>query len=230
MNSTFGHKTYDLGYLVDQIKIGTIALPELQRPFLWEKTKVRDLFDSLYKGLPVGYVLLWETYNNDSNTKSKAIGTNEKQAPAKFLVIDGQQRLTSLYTVMRGQKVMNKDFKEEKIVISFNPLLEKFEVFNPAIGKDIDWLDDISKLFNADSKHRFVQEFIDKLKVKKDLTIDEENKISNSFSCLEAIVGYNMTVLELVPALDIESVSEIFVRINSKGVVLKQSDFISLMR
>jgi uncharacterized protein with ParB-like and HNH nuclease domain len=94
MNSTFGHKTYDLSFLLDQIKIGNIALPDLQRPFVWETIKVRNLFDSLYKGLPIGYILLWET--STQNSKHRHIGTNDKLAEPRFLVIDGQQRLTSL--------------------------------------------------------------------------------------------------------------------------------------
>jgi len=102
MSSTLFKKVdYSLGKLMQDIAIGSLGLPDIQRPFVWPNAKVRDLFDSMYKGYPVGYFLFWETGAN--GVGSKGIGAENKQKAASFLIVDGQQRLTSPYAV--GQKV-----------------------------------------------------------------------------------------------------------------------------
>lgn len=221
--STFSSKTYNLGDLLNLIKTGSIALPELQRPYVWEQSKARDLFDSLFKGLPVGYILLWEI---DSSVKHRAIGTEEKNLSPRFLVIDGQQRLTSLYAVIYGMKVKDRAFRERNIAVSFHPLSGKFEIYNAAIARNSEWIPNIGDLFNADSRHHFTNDYITRVREKRELTREEETTISDNIGRLESILHYDISVLELMPNLDVEEVSEIFVRINSKGVELKQSDFI----
>ena len=84
-----------------------------------------DLFDSMYKGFPVGYLLLWAT---DPEAGVKQIGTDEKQALPSLLIVDGQQRLTSLYAVMTGRPVVRKDYSEGRIRIAFRPNDKTFEV------------------------------------------------------------------------------------------------------
>ena len=111
-----------VGTLIDDVKSGRTGLPDLQRPFVWKDNKVRDLLDSMINGFPIGYVILWnspDAYNN-----SKTIGINEKtyKRPSN-LVIDGQQRLTSLIGALEGVKVKDKDYQEHKIKISFHLIL-----------------------------------------------------------------------------------------------------------
>ena len=100
MNKTVYKKIdYDLSGLISDIRIGDIALPELQRPFVWKNAKVRNLFDSMYRGFPVGFFLFWEPSVVEG---ARTIGTDGKQKTPRLLVVDGQQRLTSLYAVMTG--------------------------------------------------------------------------------------------------------------------------------
>src|SRR5215213_5587939 len=106
--------------------MGDIGLPDIQRPFVWSNAKVRDLFDSMYRGFPVGYFLFWE---NGTAGGVKHIGTDGKRhtTPSR-LIVDGQQRLTSLYAVFRGQKVLDDAYKERQIEIAFRPRDGQFEV------------------------------------------------------------------------------------------------------
>ncbi len=116
---------FDLKTLVSFIETGYIGLPDIQRPFVWPNTKVRDLFDSIYRGYPVGYLLLWENAIAQDN---KPIGITPKQTVPTLLIVDGQQRLTSLYAVLTGTKVVREDYATEHIEIAFDPLHERFEV------------------------------------------------------------------------------------------------------
>lgn len=86
--------------LVSDVDSGIIALPDLQRPFVWKDKQIRDLFDSLYRGLPTGLIILWEI--GGRNDEFKPIGFDKPTSPNR-LVIDGQQRLTSLYAVFTGK-------------------------------------------------------------------------------------------------------------------------------
>lgn len=88
----FKDTTYSVFGLVEDIQSGEVALPDLQRPFVWKATKVRDLFDSMYKGFPVGYLLFWQT---GAEAGGPQIGVGTKQKAARLLIVDGQQRLTS---------------------------------------------------------------------------------------------------------------------------------------
>src|SRR5262249_56775420 len=88
-----------LSKLVQDIQMGEIGLPDIQRPFVWKNNRVRDLFDSMYRGFPVGYLLFWA---NGGDPGQRQIGTEEKQKIPRLLIVDGQQRLTSLYAVLQG--------------------------------------------------------------------------------------------------------------------------------
>ena len=122
--------------IISSIKEGEIAIPEIQRPFVWDGSKVRDLMDSLYKGFPVGYIIVWK--NPDIRLK------NGKVSSGKKILIDGQQRITAIEAAVVGQEVVDSTYKKKRIVIAFNPIEEVFEVCNPAIGKDSKWIPDIS--------------------------------------------------------------------------------------
>jgi hypothetical protein len=194
------------------VNSGEIAIPEIQRPFVWDSSKVRDLMDSLYQGYPIGYVIAWR----NPNVKLKDGSLSE----GKKVLIDGQQRVTALTAGILGQYVINKNYQRIKIKIAFNPIEERFEVQNPAILKDKVWLHDITDAFSGK---------ISLLKLVRDyLTLNpeiDEDLIENSFSRLISIVKKPIGMIELAPELDIETVTEIFIRINSKGVVLSQADF-----
>ena len=196
--------------LLAWVKSGEIAIPEIQRPFVWDSSKVRDLMDSLYQGYPVGYVIAWR--NPNVRLKDGSLSEGKK------VLIDGQQRVTALTAAILGQYVINKTYERVKIKIAFHPVDEKFEVQNPAILKDKTWLPDISQAINGDlfeiADHYFeLNPEVDKKQVR------------NAFSNLMNIPKKQIGIIELAADLDIETVTEIFIRINSKGVVLSQADF-----
>ena len=215
---------YILKKLVEDISMGEIGLPDIQRPFVWSMTKVRDLFDSMYRGFPIGYLLFWENGCSDTH---RSIGAAPKQKVARLLIVDGQQRLTSLYAVMKAVPVITKNFKSQRIKIAFHPLSEKFEVSNAAIEKDAEWIPDISILWQPDTKpHAFKRKFLEKLGKRRPLTAEEEDIIHERIDRLIKLEEYPLTALEISSSVDEDKVSEIFVRINSKGEALNQANFI----
>src|SRR5947209_13210978 len=116
------------------VKSGEIAIPEIQRPFVWDSTKVRNLLDSLYEGFPVGYLISWRNPNVRLKDGTTSAG--------KRILIDGQQRVTALMAALLGREVLTEDYETIRIRIAFNPIEQKFEVANPAIRKDSTWIDD----------------------------------------------------------------------------------------
>lgn len=199
--------------LLAWVNSGEIAIPEIQRPFVWDSSKVRDLMDSLYQGYPIGYVIAWRNPNVRLKDGSMSEG--------KKILIDGQQRVTALTAAILGQYIINKTYERVKIKIAFNPITEKFEVQNPAILKDKTWLHDISEAINGKTD---LFEVADNY---FELNPDVDKKhVRNSFSNLINIPKKQIGLIELSHDLDIETVTEIFIRINSKGVVLSQADFV----
>lgn len=204
--------------------MGIIGLPDIQRPFVWQDTKVRDLFDSMYRGYPVGYFLFWANGYQD-NTKS--IGAHDKQKAAQLLIVDGQQRLTSLFAVMKSKSVIRENYETEHIVISFKPLEEKFEIPDAATKRSPEYIQSISELWSPDINiFSFTQQFIEKLQQTRDLSSEEISKIQESISRLKNLEHFPFSVLELSAAINEEQVAEVFVRINSQGKKLNTTDFI----
>ena len=144
LKTCFKRVDYDLSGLLHYIDIGDIGLPDIQRPFVWSNAKVRDLFDSMYRGFPVGYLLFWE---NAQPNGTKRIGVTDKaHATPSRLIVDGQQRLTSLFAVFRGQRVLDEDFNNRPIESAFRPRDGKFEVDDVTIRRDPEWISNISVL------------------------------------------------------------------------------------
>lgn len=220
--AVFSIKSYHLSNLISDIDAGNIALPDLQRPFVWDLKNVRNLMDSLYKGLPIGTVVLWEILESND---FKEIGYDKKRNP-KYLVIDGQQRLTSLYSIIKNKNVMNNNFEAVKLNIAFNPIKEKFESKTAAIEKDAEWISDISEIFENEASYTFVSQYFKKRKTKLTYSDVNEDKIALNIEKVKNILKYQIPVLELESSLDPEDASEIFVRMNSQGKPINQSDFI----
>ena len=222
--TVFTKVDFTMGALMDAIALGTVGLPDLQRPFVWKNTKVRNLFDSMYRGFPVGYFLFWE---NAAVEGSRAIGTDGKQKIPNMLIVDGQQRLTSLYAVIRGVPVVRDNYQSELIEIAFNPLLEQFEVLDAAIQKDKSYIPNISVIWskNADL-FDLVDRYLVDLKGVREVSDDDTRVVRKAFSRLQNLLSFPFTTLALSAAIDEEQVSEIFVRINSAGKSLNQADFI----
>ncbi|MCX7909175.1 MAG: DUF262 domain-containing protein [Ignavibacteria bacterium] len=208
----FSVNHYPINSVLTWIRDGEIAIPEIQRPFVWDTTKVRDLIDSLYRGYPIGYLIAW----TNPNVRLKD-GTISK---GKKILIDGQQRVTALMAAILGKEIVTKEYSKKRITISFNPIDRTFEVFNTAIAKDKRWVPDISEIFRPGFK------ILDKLDefMQNNPNVDR-NSIYDALDSLSKIQNILIGLIELNSELDIEEVTEIFIRINSSGVILNQADF-----
>lgn len=197
--------------LLTWVKSGEIAIPEIQRPFVWDATKVRNLLDSLYRGYPVGYLIAWRNPTVKLKDGSSSAG--------KRVLIDGQQRVTALMAALLGLQVVTKDYDKVRIRIAFNPLEEKFEVSNPAIAKNVAWITDVADVFKADGLFDIVTAFC-----AANPTVTQ----NDLFKTLEKLRGMRSNLvglIELDGELDIVTVTEIFIRVNSAGAELSQADF-----
>lgn len=194
------------------VKSGEIAIPEIQRPFVWEATKVRNLLDSLYQGYPVGYLIAWRNHTVKLKDGTTSAG--------KRILIDGQQRVTALMASLLGIEVLNDDYETVQIRIAFNPQDETFEVSNPAIQKNVAWLPDVAKVFDpAVSVFQLVSDYC-----AANAGVSQ-NDVFKVIEKLRGIVHNHVGIIELSENLDIETVTEIFIRVNSAGSPLSQADF-----
>lgn len=208
---------YSVSAVLGLIEAGQFVIPEIQRPFVWKRSQVRDLIDSLYNGYPTGYIITWK--NPDVQTKD---GT---MANGKHVLIDGQQRITALMAALSGMEVLDEDFNKGRIKIAFNPLADdptkKFAVQDASHLKDKKWIPDISELFKADFRQRaFENEYA---QVNEGIDLDE---LSEILLKLKSVANRQIGVIKLDHSLDIDEVTEIFIRINSRGTPLSQSDFV----
>lgn len=197
--------------LLADVRGEKIAIPELQRPFVWDSVKVRDLMDSLYKGYPVGYLITWQSVG--AKLKGGQIAAHQQ------ILIDGQQRITALRAAVAGLPVVNKRYKSVRIRIAFNPMTEEFATLTPVIDKNPQWISDISDFFNATGALGFARDYL-----AKNPDADEET-FERNLGRLEGIKNSQIGIIALADDLDVETVSEIFIRINSKGVPLSSADF-----
>ena len=210
-----------VGAILGLIASGDIAIPEIQRPFVWKKTQVRDLLDSLYKGFPTGYLIIWK--NPDVRLKDGKVSAGKK------IMIDGQQRVTALMTAIAGIAVTNSNYKKERIKIAFDPFqafsedkdAEIFAVQDSSHLKSKRWIPDIAEVFKNDfDVFNFITEYC---KNNPDMV---PNTLSKVITKLRAIGNRMIGVIELSDKLSIDIVTDIFIRINSKGTALSQGDFV----
>ena len=210
-----------ISQILGLIEANDIAIPEIQRPFVWRRSQVRDLMDSLYKGYPTGYIIIWK--NPSVKLKDGTMSQGKK------VLIDGQQRITALMTAIAGKKIVFDDYSEGRIKISFDPIAalsdnpdaELFAVQTPAHLKSKRWIPDIADIFSDNfSSRTFVNQY---LIDNPDVDGDAIEKVIGSLRNLQHC---NIGVIELDASLDIDIVTDIFIRINSKGTALSQGDFV----
>lgn len=223
--------------LLNDVKNGRIGLPDLQRPFVWKDNKVRELLDSMMKGYPIGYIMLWSSPDDYTNTAY--IGKNEKvYKQPDDLVIDGQQRLTALLAAMYGVPIKDKNYAERRIRISFNPLTREFAVWTQAYERDTEWISEISSVFAADKEHtisKFRKAYIrtaneGRLKNERpELTEEEEDAVEENINDLLNLGIYSLPTLKINSKADEEDVADIFVRVNSGGQNLTEKNFIETL-
>ncbi len=208
---------YSVDTLMNWIKSKAIGIPEIQRPFVWTPVKVRDFIDSLYRGYPVGYLIAW----NSADIRLKGGG---QSSVGKRLIIDGQQRMTALLAALLGEPVVDKSYQKIRIRIAFHPGEEKFEVANPAIDKNREWISDIAEVFAPDASSRRLTNTYFKGKPDADESVIEE--IGQRIDKLISIRNNHLGIIDLHGTLSLEEVSEVFLRINSQGVQLTAADFV----
>lgn len=212
-NQNYSVNQFLVSNLLSMVQIGEIAIPEIQRPFVWEPDKVTELIDSLYNGFPIGYIITWQS----PNVRLK----NGTSSSGKKILIDGQQRITALRAAILGKSVKKHDYSDLSIKVAFNPIEKRFATLNAAILKDPVWIKDIAPLLAGDKKPSQVR----KEYMSENPTCDEDF-IEDAIESLKGILNKQIGVIELLGTLDIEKVTEIFIRINSKGVPLNQADFV----
>lgn len=218
MTEKYNASNISLEQILSYIKSGEIAIPEIQRPFVWKPRQVRDLIDSLYKGYPTGYLIISQSPDMKLKDGSLSLG--------KKIMIDGQQRVTALMTAIVGLEVLTSDFTKRKIKIAFNPQAseedeeEIFKVQDNAILKDKKWIADIAELFKPDfDQWAFVNEYCQQ---NPEVNGSQMNKI---LMRLLDIKNRQIGVISLDKDLNIDEVTDIFIRINSQGAKLNQADF-----
>ena len=207
---------YSVSSILGYIEAGDIAIPEIQRPFVWKGRQVRDLIDSLYNGYPTGYLIIWQNPDVKLKDGGSAVG--------KKVLIDGQQRITALMTAIAGYSILTESYEEKTIRIAFNPLAkddeERFAVTTPAHINSPIWISYISELFKPNfSTRKFINKYLD------DNPEADEDLVDKAISQLLSIKSCQLGAIILVPQLDISEVTEIFVRINSQGKRLNEADF-----
>ncbi|MCL2803662.1 MAG: DUF262 domain-containing protein [Micrococcales bacterium] len=222
MTTIFKPVRWEVQKLVDGVEQGTISLPDLQRPFVWQATKVRDLFDSIYRGHPVGEIMFWDVSAEGS---TKSIGLDGKLA-AKHQIVDGQQRLTSLFAAIKGAEITDSNYRSRRMRIAFNPGTERFEVWSPFIQKNPQWIPDIAGYFAEPwaSTEAYKERLAES--VGRGLTNEDHQTLADIFQKLHGVLGYQFEVIHIQEDVEKKRVADIFVRINSEGVNLKAYDYI----
>lgn len=203
---------YTLETLLNWIKNDDIAIPEIQRPFVWKPIKVRDFIDSLYFGYPVGYLITWRA----PDVRLRNGGRSEGER----ILIDGQQRVIAIRAALQGHPVVNKNYRMTRIIIAFNPREERFAVADAANRKNPEWVHDIATVFAPGARMRLLVDEYCELNQHVD-----KYEIDERMERLKDILHNTLGFIELAPGLSMETVAEIFVRINSKGVSLNEADF-----
>lgn len=207
--------------LLGLIAANNIAIPEIQRPFVWKNKQVRDLLDSLYKGYPTGYIILWN--NPTVKLKDGTVSAGRKS------LIDGQQRITALMTAIAGIPVINSEYKKTRVKIAFNPFAalsddkdaEIFAVQDQSHLRSKKWIPDVAEIFKVGFPlFTFINQYC------ADNPEMKPEKLNEIIMDLQFIGNRQIGVIELEDHLDIDIVTDIFIRINSKGTALSQGDFV----
>lgn len=240
--------------LVNKVQRGELKLPEMQRRYIWPATRVRDLLDSLYRSYPSGTILVWET---DEDVKDRELAVKSTKNPTtsqRLLLLDGQQRVTSLSAILAGEPVQVRN-RKRPIEILFNlehpegPPTEITEVDENDVPEDFEEIED------EESAERDIQEELKKRtfvvgsrslknnplwvsvsevfkksdsQILKAVGITSEDerwdKYSDRLHKLRKIADYEYVMQVLGKNMSYEEVTEIFVRVNSLGIKLRGSD------
>lgn len=215
-NQKYEIEKHTVDTVLSWIKTREVVIPEIQRPFVWKATQVRDLIDSLYKGYPVGYLIV--SRSHEMRLKDGSMSKGQR------ILIDGQQRVTALMAAILGRSVLNNEYKEKFIKIAYNPFADGdenlFEVQDQSHLKSKKWIADISILFDDDfDDYEFIETYC-----RENPEMDFKT-LNKKIKRIVDIKTKDLGIIEISSELDIDTVTDIFIRINSKGAVLSQADF-----
>lgn len=215
-NQKYEIEKHSVETVLSWIKTKEVVIPEIQRPFVWKATQVRDLIDSLYNGYPVGYLIV--SRSHEMRLKDGTMSKGQR------ILIDGQQRVTALMASILGMSVLNNQYKKRTIRIAYNPFAKDdenlFEVQDQSHLKSKKWIEDISIFFNDEfDDYTFIEDFCS---VNPEMDRRESNR---KIKKIIDIKTKDLGIIELSSSLDIDIVTDVFIRINSKGAVLSQADF-----
>jgi hypothetical protein len=201
--------TASIQKLMDQVTHGELRLPEIQRGYVWKPAQVAGLVDSLYRSYPSGSILLWETSEQVTEKELKSKATAVSLVKPLYL-LDGQQRLTSLHRVFTGH---------ERAQVVFNVLTEKFQIESAATKKDARWI--LVHDLLADNVSAFA--LVAELQKNAEIAGISEEELFGRLDRVRKIRNYTYW-LEILDDLPYPEVTEIFVRVNSRGRALKETD------
>ena len=202
--------------LLDQIDNGTLLLPEFQRGYVWNRSQVRGLMKSLYQKHPVGSLLVWQASGADQATRGVSVS-----GPGYVdLLLDGQQRITTLYGIARGEPPKFFEGKAESFTgLHFNLDDESFEFYSPAKMKnDPRWVDVTAVMQNG------IEQMVETINDNEELRLRFGEYVQR-LTRIDGIKSIEFHVERLTgPEKTVDVVVEIFDRVNSGGTKLSKAD------
>lgn len=202
--------------IISELSRGGIRIPEIQREYVWKRTQIAKLLDSIYQEFPAGSILLWDTGNGIiMRDLSTNLGQNVRPDFVPKVVLDGQQRITSLARVFD-----NSTGKDERML--FNVVDEIFEPHSPRNAADPRWIDVTELLTNKVTELDILDRLVDASVIDGNDRASK-NEIHEHLKKLDAITKYQFPV-EIVRSNDLEKVTEVFIRVNSGGTRLRQAE------
>ena len=247
-----GNSTESISSLVEKVAGHVLVLPEMQRRYVWKSTQVRDLFDSLYRGYPVGSILVWERpFGEEGRALDVGEAAGVRQTNQKLLLLDGQQRLTSLTAIIKDEDLIVRG-RKRSIDILFNvrhPEVDEEEILDACaesedddeVDEEEDALDFEKKTFVVATRRLMNQpgwvSLREVFKVNQvslwmsivralglGLESGEALKINSRLSALKDIAKAEIPIVTLPNSMDYRTVTDVFCRVNSAGARLRGSD------
>lgn len=200
--------TENVSSLIGRIDKGEIRLPEIQRGYVWKPSAVAGLIDSLYRRYPSGSLLLWEADEPIKERKAAISATSDAPLIKPLYLLDGQQRLTSLHRAWHGH---------ERAVVVFNVEGQRFQIESAATRKDARWVRVHELLSGSAEPYDVVERIVDRI---PEL---ERKTVHGRLERVRKIGDYSY-YLEIVENMPYEEVTDIFVRVNSRGRPLRATD------
>lgn len=232
----------ELSNLLSEIEQGRYALPEIQRPYVWRNQQVLELFDSIRQNFPIGSILVWNMpreFVDDYNDLLRPLtdDLDGRRSNFQYMVIDGQQRLVSIYLVKKGSVTINE--KTRKIFIYFDPTSAESPL---KLGLERDYKEKcywfkVSDILSYDTISEVIEKKVEIAKcdeIMKNKHVERSlerfrttvlNYPIHIYQIPEGALRYNKSVDNFLEIL--EKISEIFVRLNSTGTRIRMTDLVT---